>query len=111
MYQGTTPTYILEIDGYDLTDKRVFVTLQAKLKKITKKDDDLTVVYENDTTSIAFRLSQEETLGFDVGSALVQVRFIDENGIALATKKAPLVVNDVLLHKVITYDRGDTDGN
>ena len=59
-------------------------------------------------SEIAFMLSQQETLNLSVGSASVQVRFIDADGIARATEKATLTIDDVLLERVIKYV-DDTD--
>ena len=39
----------------------------------------------------------------NAGSASVQVRFIDSDGVAQATEKAVLNIEDVLLEKVIVY--------
>ena len=54
MYQGTTPTYLLTIAGYDLTDAAVFVTLENGSKQITLSGQRLTVTCEAETTSIIF---------------------------------------------------------
>ena len=109
MYQGTTPTYLLKIDGYDLTDKRVFVTIQGKFKRVTKTDDDLTITYEENVSAIAFGLTQEETLGFEPGAVKMQVRFIDANGIALATEVSEIEVKPVLFRKVIAYEPDEAE--
>lgn len=104
MIRGTTPDYILTIDGYDLTDKTVFVTIRQGTKKITKTRDDLNVAYSDDASTIAFLLSQRDTLSLTAGSAFVQVRFIDSDGIAYATEIKELIINKVLLERVISYE-------
>lgn len=83
MYQGTTPHLPLIIEGYDLTDKTVFVTLTDGVTKITKTGGDLVVSYDNedDASLIICMYTQEETLALRGDRCgWVQVRFIDENG-------------------------------
>lgn len=112
MIRGTTPDYILTLSGVDLSDKTVYVTIsQGAAKKITKTGDDLHIAVHQedskDVTEIAFFLTQEDTLGLSVGSASVQVRYIDENGKADATDIAALTVDKVLLERVIEYVADD----
>ena len=59
---------------------------------------------------MVFRLTQEETLSLSPGCAEAQIRYIDANGIAQATGKAPLQVMESLLKEVIVYDEGDDQG-
>lgn len=107
MIRGTTPSHILTIEGYDLTETRVYVTLSSGFVRITKTNEDLAIAYENETTSILLFLTQEDTLGLPTGDAEVQVRWIDSNGIAQATEIEKISVDRVLLPKVISYDGGD----
>lgn len=107
MRQGTTPTYTLTISGYDLTDKTVFVSVRSRGKLITKTNDDISIAYGDDATTIAFQLSQEETFALGLGPAEVQVRFIDAQGDAKATDIGTLEVLRVLQPGVIAYDGGD----
>ena len=105
MIRGTTPAYTLTIAGYDLTQMTVFVTVRGQYGTlVTKTGDALTVTADATGSTIAFRLTQEETLALTVGRAEVQVRFIDANGIALATEIAPVTVERVLLGGVIEYE-------
>ena len=107
MRQGTTPTYTLTITGYDLTDKTVFVSVRSRGKLITKTNDDISIAYGEGATTIAFQLSQEETFALGLGTAEVQVRFIDAQGHAKATDIGTLEVLRVLQPGVIAYDGGD----
>ena len=104
MIRGTTPDYILTIDGYDLTDKTVYVTISQGHKKLTKTGNELSVSADAEGSTITFRLSQRDTLGLSVGAAEVQVRFIDSSGMAFATETATITVSKVLLERVISYE-------
>lgn len=104
MIRGTTPDYVLTLDGVDLSDKTVYVTIrQGHNKQLTKSGSELSVAVDESGSTIAFALTQEDTLGLIVGSASIQVRFIGADGVAWATKTAPLYVEKVLLERVIEY--------
>ncbi len=105
MLQGTTPVYELCIEGYDLTDKSVYVTISSGCKKVTKTGDDLAIAYDGEKSLVYFSLSQEETLSFEVGNAKIQVRFISEGGEAFGTETVTVKVRGSLLKQVITYER------
>ena len=75
MIRGTTPDYVLTLDGVDLTDQTVYVTIGQGKARLTKTGDELTVTVDQTGSAIAFSLSQEDTLGLSAGSASVQVRF------------------------------------
>lgn len=109
MYQGTTPTFLLTIAGYDLTDAAVFVTLENGSKQITLSGQRLTVTCEAETTSIIFGFSQEETFRLPTGTMKCQVRWVDAMGDAYVTEAVNLTVEGVLLKKVISYEAGDED--
>ena len=103
MTRGTTPEYILTVPGYDLTQTTVYCTISQWAKKLTLTGDRLSIAYDNTASTVAFSLTQEETLKMRVGAAEVQIRFIDSAGHARATEIKPLAVNRVLLEKVIDY--------
>lgn len=104
MYRGTTPDFILTVPGVDLTDKTVYVTIEQKQCEITLSGDGLTVTTDGENSTIAFMLTQEQTLALSEGQASVQVKFIDAAGQAGATKIGRLTVDRALLEKVIEYD-------
>lgn len=111
MYQGTTPSYILTIPGFDLTEATVFVTLENGNKQFTLTGDRLTVTYDstNEKTTIVFGFSQEETFQIPTGTMKCQVRWVDAEGEAYVTDAANLTVNSVLLKKVISYEAPEED--
>lgn len=103
MYQGTTPIFILTVGDdptLDLSDKSVYVTIRAQDGQLlTKRNDDLDITGRR----IAVRLTQEETLGLKAGYVQIQVRWIDSEGNAMATKPTAATVDGVLLKEVIEY--------
>lgn len=101
--RGTTQGYLLNIKKYDLSKSTVYVTIDQHGHKITKNNSDLQIMANEDGTKILFTLSQEDTLFFDSGVAYIQVRFINKNGRALATKKKKIDVYPVLQKGVIQY--------
>ena len=103
MIRGTTPDYILSIDGHDLSNKTVFVTIRQGQIKITKSNQELSISTDSEGSTIAFVLSQKDTLALQEGNAEVQVRFIDSDGVALATEIAPVQVKRVLYERVIAH--------
>lgn len=109
MRRGTTPTYIQTIDGYNLTDKTVYVTIKDKWSMLTLTNDVQSIVYDDGASVVAFRLTQEQTLSFREGKAEVQVRFIDAEGIAKATDIKLITVERILKPGVITYEGDDSN--
>ncbi len=103
MIRGTTPDYILTIEGWDLTDKTVFVTIRQNGTQLTKTGVELSIATDDNGSTIAFMLSQKDTLSLQEGNAEVQVRFIDSDGVALATEIAPIQVKRVLYERVIAH--------
>lgn len=104
MRQGTTPPYALTVFGRDLTDKAVFVTLEGNGVEVTKSGDQLTMVYADNDTTIAFRLTQEETFALPQGRIEVQVRWIGADGLADATEIKAVANLRSLLQEVIRYE-------
>lgn len=104
MRQGTTPAYTINVSGYDLTDKSVFVTIKGRGKTVTLMNSRLSIAYSGGVTAIAFVLTQEETLALPCGQAEVQVRFIGADGTSKATNIAPITVERILLPGVIAYN-------
>lgn len=103
MIRGTTPDYILEVNA-DLSDKTVYVTIRQGGKKLTLTGDELLIATDETGSTIAIRLTQEQTLGFVVGAAEAQVKFIGADGTTQATNIIPITVRRALLERVVEYD-------
>lgn len=110
MIRGTTPDYLLDIEACDLTDKAVTVTIDQNNIRITKARDELSISSDESGSTIAFMLSQRDTLRLKEGTADIQVRFIDSTGRADATHVASIPVDRVLSEGVITYDTNSANG-
>lgn len=109
MIRYTTPTISLSVDGADLSEKEVYVSLEQGNTGLLKKGSDLTIsvetVEERPVTHIAFALSQEESAVFKCGSSIaVQVNWISSDGIRAATGIKAISVKQNLLDAVIDYD-------
>lgn len=105
MIRGTTPHYTLTIEGYDLTEMTVFVTIRrGDYSTLTLTNDRLTIGYADNTSSIGFTLTQEETLMLREGVGKVQVRFINADGDAQATEIGSIWIYPVLLEKKISFE-------
>lgn len=109
MYRGTTPTLPIRIPGADLTQARLFLTIQDgkdEKKQITLvSGEDFTVTYdsEKEATVGDVTLTQEQTLMLSEGSCKSQIRFTFADGSTGCTQIRSLSVNDVLLKDVISY--------
>ena len=103
MYQGTTPAIVYTISGVDLSAMKAFVSFKEGNTLLTKSGDEVSMSYSDETTTIVCLLSQEETLAFARGTVETQIRFIDSNGMAYATNKAKVRVDDIIYKAVISY--------
>ena len=101
--RGTTPDYVLVLNGYDLTGKTVFVTLAQGGLKTTLTGDRLTIVAGESGSTIAFELTQAETLRYKVGDVEVQLKCIDERGHVDASGTGRLTIDRALLEREISY--------
>ena len=99
MRRGTTPAIVLTVD-MDLTAYAVYVTLKSHSKQLTLSNDDVTMEYADSKTTIAFSLTQQQTLDFSVGTCEVQVRAVHD-GTAIATDIQTLDVGRILKEGVI----------
>ncbi len=105
MIRGTTPTFRLKINGAKLEGSSVYVTISQGAYGIlmTKESSDLTITEEADISIVEVTLSQSETLSLKKGSALIQVRWIDSEGVACATPIKEFAIADILFNGEIEY--------
>lgn len=109
--QGTTPIVTLEVPQ-DFDNCNVFVTIDQNGTQVTKasrasEDIEITKHYDEsgnfDYSNVAMYLTQAETLGFDIGKARVQIRWVDFLGNAEATEIGTFSIEESLYQEVIAY--------
>ena len=98
MRRGTTPATVLTVD-MDLTGWTVYVAIRNGGNTLVVKDG-LSVEYANNKTTIAFALTQEQTLAFSVGPCDFQVRAV-KDGTAIATDIKSGYVGGIIQEGVI----------
>ena len=111
MRQGTTPIVTLDV-AQDFDGCNVYVTIDQDGTQVTKAsrtspDIEISKHYDEngdfDYSKVAVYLQQNETLGFDVGKARVQIRWVDVLGNAFATDIQSFKIDESLLAEVIDY--------
>ena len=109
MYRGTTPNITIKINSdLDLsTMTQIWVTFKNASAEITYDIDDIELNVAEKT--IALAMSQEDTLSFksDINQANkveVQVRFLDDNGMAYASNISTVTLFRILKEGVIKND-------
>lgn len=109
--QGTTPIISLTV-SQDFTGCNVFVTIDQDGTQVTKssrQSDDIEITNhytdegEFDYSTVAMYLTQEETLGFEVGVARTQIRWVNVLGEAEATEIGTFNIDESLYQEVISY--------
>ena len=105
--RGSTPILTVTVIGEDLTQSEVYLTIRQGETLLTKKtpseDASIWMVKDGDNTVISAVLSQEETLAFNNGSSVVQIRWVEEDGTAHVSDIGTIILTDVLLKGVIEY--------
>lgn len=100
MRRGTTPSIRLTTDA-DLGDCKVSVAIKNGRTLIVKTGDELEIETAEDSSSVTFTLTQEETLQLDpVAPARMQIRF-KRGESACATEIKQVKVRDILQEEVI----------
>ena len=106
--RGTTPFFYLFLEDVDLTNaQKIYVTIGQSLVRVTLEPDRLIVTADATGTYIAFSLTQEETLKFRDGDAVVQAKFIDADGHVGGTTIEKIDIYRALLERVIEYAPDD----
>lgn len=111
MINYTTPTITLTVEGVDLSEQEVFVSLEQNSVELTKTGNDLIISTETvgqvTTSTITFVLTQAESAAFAHSYAKpvnVQVNWINVSGVRDATEIKTIDVMRNLLDEVISYD-------
>lgn len=105
MINYTTPTISRTLDGVDLTDKKVYVTIAQNNAKLTKSDTDISVSVEEGNSTVEFTLTQEESAMFAHSHpAQLQINWIDAEGVRDASSITAIKVFQNLLNEVISYN-------
>lgn len=102
MRRGTTPTITCKLDGADLSEATVYVTLQQGGTEIEIKNPEVETTETGCKLTII--LTQEQTLKLKAGTVDIQLRWINSDGSALATDVAQIEVYKILKQGVISYE-------
>lgn len=112
--RGTTPIYTLTVEGYDLTDTTIVVSVENGRKRIELAGTRLNVTHTSasgtdpEYSTIVFVLTQRETLSLSPGSANVEAKWIDLGGNVKGAKSTqPITIVDTSIDHEIAYDGGD----
>lgn len=106
MYRYTTPTYVVGINGADLSNCRVFLTFRQGDAEVTEDVTGTKRELETDRWAVSVTLTQLQSAGFKVdgGPLRVQANAIDPNGYRVPTKQKPLKRGSNLLERILSYD-------
>lgn len=102
MRRGTTPTLTCTIDGADLTDSHVYMTIQQGGTEITIENPEIETTETG--CKITVTLTQEQTLKLKAGVIDIQFRWITSDGTALATDVQQVEVYKILKQGAISYE-------
>ena len=110
MRKYTTPTLVVRIDGKNLEECDVYVTLAQGNKRVTYTNEDFESV-EADACGVTAKitLTQEQTAAFSMGQEVsVQANVMDKTGHRAATDIMRIGIWGNLLEEVIEYE-GQTE--
>ena len=110
---GTTPLLDITVDGQDLSNSTVYVTIHMSgrtLIKTNRYDDGdiaMEVVRSGDEvdTLLTVQYSQADTLYLRPGNASIEISWINEDGTADKTDLARLFIPKTLYREVMAYGR------
>lgn len=112
MKRGTTPTITITVDGMTFQGMKLYVTIEDSAGTQITKDSNggeitKTVIYDDSGNptgcTVTMYLSQDETLGFDIGTAQAQLTWIDAYGVVGKTDIFNLKFDRTLLEEVVHY--------
>lgn len=105
--RGTTPVF-----GYDLSDQEgidfgqitaislVIAQGSAGTLKIDKDMDDVSI--DSEAKTISFRMTQKESLSFEVGKAAAQLKLLMEDNTVLITEAEQIDIKKVLKGEIMS---------
>lgn len=102
MRRGTTPVLTCSVHGADFSNYRIYATLQQGGLEMTIEDPICETSSEGCKVTII--LTQEQSLRFKKGEALIQLRCINEEGVAVATSIATINIEKILKNGEIYYE-------
>ena len=106
MIRGTTPTLVCTIKKLKLKDisiAQIFVILKQPTVEYVFKYTNNEVVVNLEKNTMSVTLSQIQTLSLTADVPLsIQIRMLDSDGVAFATKVRSLSVDDILKDEVIS---------
>lgn len=108
MRRGTTPTEVYTITNPEQTVDlsyctQVWVTITDRAGHDFTFDIDR-LVLDTANNKVELTLTQEETLAFAVGTARAQLRFLEDDGTAFASKPVSFPIDDVRKGGVISNE-------
>lgn len=99
MRRGTTPTNTFAVD-VDLTGATIFVSYEQDGKMVFEKTGtDVTVA----TNALTVTLTQADTLMFHPGRVCIQIRYIDQLGVADASNIIETTAERIIKDGEISY--------
>ena len=101
MRRYTTPTLKLIVEGVDITETRVFITMAQQRQSLTLDAQDM--AYDGSDTTITVDFTQEQLANFSEGRAQIQVNWVDANNKRNATSAASVAILGNLLERVVEY--------
>jgi hypothetical protein len=114
---GTTPILSVSVDGQDIADATIYVTIRMAGRTLIKTNryDDESVTAETTwakgvpTTLVSVQYSQADTLYLRPGNASIEVSWIFEDGSADKSNMERLFIPKTLFREVMTYGRYTSD--
>lgn len=108
MRRYTTPALTLRIHGIRLSQSdRIWVSIRQKRKYDYVGPDieisNATMTTTTDTTTVSFRLTQQQTASLEEGDAMIQVNWMTSSGERGATKRTPFKVTGNFIEEVLSY--------
>ena len=117
-YSYTTPTIPLIVEGFDLSELEVWVTVfqyanqqRSRTRTVTIEDDDLAEkTYSSGTSTVKVTLTQEQSAKFHTGQVYAIINWMDSGGTRWAFDPVSIPWRDNALDQILTGGSGDAGG-